>query len=568
MVNYYKKILKKSGEIDTYIDNQYENYNKGKFCYKEQVDARYIKPVESSYIGNPLIEALPPVYNVEQILDKIEKYPMYSEEERYMDEDYRIQAITRLKEYVYIFQQHINIEKKISMVLRRGYEPKNITTPSFLKRVNLTSKLLNKKWVEDTAGALKCIFKNCDRAMSGFSVIGISGGGKSTALEQILSLYPQCIVHTMYDGAKFLFKQLTYIKIDCTANASIKGICIKFFNEVDSILGSNYIKKYGNKRNNVDTMILGMAHIVQIHALGMLIIDEIQHLAEANRGKADVLNFLVTLENELKLPIIYIGTYKAMKKVLGGDFRQARRASGIGEVEWDILEENSEWDGFIEATWQFQWTRKKTEATEEIKRLMYEKTMGITDRVIKLYIACQLQAILDGTEEVNKQTIIKVADKLMPLTRKMVDALRKRDLDKLRQFEDVNNIDIDSLVENTKLSFSERKELQEVLQSQKVKIKRKKNEVINNMLFIVLQLGIPEEKAKVLVTEVMEEYGLHKDMAFLLKELGNKLQSKGNEDITKQKTSKIKEKKKVKVETGYESFKRKNKIKNIDDDLN
>ncbi|EPY2271923.1 TniB family NTP-binding protein [Clostridium sporogenes] len=315
-------------------------------------------------------------------------------------------------------------------------------------------------------------------------------------------------------------------------------------------------------------MILGMAHIVQIHALGMLVIDEIQHLAEANRGKADVLNFLVTLENELKLPIIYIGTYKAMKKVLGGDFRQARRASGIGEVEWDILEENSEWDGFIETTWQFQWTRKKTEATEEIKRLMYEKTMGITDRVIKLYIACQLQAILDGTEEVNKQTIIKVADKLMPLTRKMVDALRKRDLDKLRQFEDVNNIDIDSLVENTKLSFSERKELQEVLQSQKVKIKRKKNEVINNMLFIVLQLGIPEEKAKVLVTEVMEEYGLHKDMAFLLKELGNKLQSKGNEDITKQKTSKIKEKKKVKVETGYESFKIKNKIKNIDDDLN
>lgn len=112
MVNYYKKILKKSGEIDTYIDNQYENYNKGKFCYKEQVNARYIKPVESSYIGNPLIEALPPVYNVEQILDKIEKYPMYSEEERYMDEDYRIQAITRLKEYVYIFQQHITIEKK------------------------------------------------------------------------------------------------------------------------------------------------------------------------------------------------------------------------------------------------------------------------------------------------------------------------------------------------------------------------------------------------------------------------------------------------------------------------
>lgn len=567
MIEYYKKVLEKNSEDNTYMDNQYEDYNGGKFWYKEQVNARYIKPVEPSYIGNPLIESLPPVYNIEQICNKIEKYPIYSEDERYMDEDYRIQAITRLKEYVYIFQHHITIEKKISMVIRRGYEPKNITTPDFLKRVNLTSKLLNEKWVKDTTRALKCIFKNSDRAMSGFSVIGISGGGKSTALEQILSLYPQCIVHTGYDGEKFLFKQLTYIKIDCTANASIKGICIKFFNEVDSVLVSNYIKKYGNARNSIDTMILGMAHIVQIHALGMLIIDEIQHLAGASTGKTDVLNFLVTLENELKLPIIYIGTYKAMNKVLGGDFRQARRASGIGEVEWAILENNSEWHGFIETAWKFQWTIKKTELTEEIKKLMYEKTMGITDRVIKLYMACQLQAILDGTEEVNKKIIIKVADELMPLTSDMINALRTRDLKRLRELKDVNNIDIDSLVENTKRSFSERKELQEVLQSERVKIKRKKNDVINNILFIVLQLGIPEEKARALAIEVINEYGLDKDIAFLLKELGKKLQSKENEDITKTKRNKV-DKKKVEVETGYESFKARNKIKNIEDDLN
>jgi hypothetical protein len=277
MQKYYLR-NKKGVQVDfEYIDNQYEEYNGGKFYYKEQVNARYTKQEEPDYSENPLIEALPPVYSVEQIVEKLQRLPLYSSEERKKDEEYRIQAISRLKNYLSVFAKHIEIEKKLSLVLRRGYSTKHIVTPGFIEKVKFTSNLLNNDWCKNKFENLKCISNNSETPMSGFSFIGISGGGKSTALNNILSLYPQCIVHTDYDEHKFLFKQLVWIKIDCTHNGSIKGICAKFFQEVDSVLGTNYYRKFGNNKNSIDSMIVGMAHIAQIHALGTLVIDEIQH---------------------------------------------------------------------------------------------------------------------------------------------------------------------------------------------------------------------------------------------------------------------------------------------------
>jgi hypothetical protein len=63
-------------------------------------------------------------------------------------------------------------------------------------------------------------------------------------------------------------------------------------------------------------MIASMSHNAQKHALDVLVIDEIQHLADSRVVTNEVLNFLVTLENEIRLPIFFIETYKAVKNDL------------------------------------------------------------------------------------------------------------------------------------------------------------------------------------------------------------------------------------------------------------
>jgi len=72
-------------------------------------------------------------------------------------------------------------------------------------------------------------------------------------------------------------------------------------------------------------MLTLMCQVVRNTGLGLLIIDEVQHLCGA-RGLGDerMLNFFVTLVNTAGVPIILIATPKAMS-ILQSEFRQARR---------------------------------------------------------------------------------------------------------------------------------------------------------------------------------------------------------------------------------------------------
>lgn len=81
---------------------------------------------------------------------------------------------------------------------------------------------------------------------SGLTIIGTSGVDKSTSVEKILSLYPQTIVHSDYKGKAFPHYQLTWLKLDCPFDGSLKGLCNNFFLAFDHLLGDNTYHKYAN----------------------------------------------------------------------------------------------------------------------------------------------------------------------------------------------------------------------------------------------------------------------------------------------------------------------------------
>lgn len=521
-----------------FIQNQYEEYNRGIFCYGEHVKARYIEQNENSYKGNPLIEALPPALTEQEILNKIERFPRYSKSEKNMDYDYRINAIIRLKkDFFYIFSKHIEIYVKLYTVIKAGYEGRNILTPCFIQKVNFTSNLLSNKWVKDKQKELSCIASNSDTAMDGWSMIGMSGEGKTEAINQLLTTFPQVIVHTEYGGRKFLFYQLVWLKIDCSYTASVKQICIKFFQAVDDVIGTEYLRKFGSKTNSVDNMIVAIAHITQIHAIGALIIDEIQHLTNSRNGIESVLNFLVTLKNEMKVPIIYIGTFKTTNSVLGKNYTQARRASGIGEIVWSNMDKDDEWDNFINEMWKFQWTKKEQPLTSELSKVFYDNTMGITDRAIKLFMAVQFKAILTEQEQITIKLINEVAKKNMPLTNDMIKALRDKDIKKLGEYEDIKSFDIQEYI-NEELNKKEYQEkIKQEKQSELYKINRKKQELESELVLLMIKKGIVEKLAEKVAKLVIKEHGINENMEFMEKEAGKMISEiKKNKKISNEET--------------------------------
>lgn len=75
-----------------------------------------------------------------------------------------------------------------------------------------------------------------------------------------------------------------------------------------------------------------MRQISNHHAIGLLVIDEIQHLSVNKSGGAEkMLNFFVTLVNTVGLPVVMVGTPKA-RFIFEGDLRSARRGAGFGSV--------------------------------------------------------------------------------------------------------------------------------------------------------------------------------------------------------------------------------------------
>jgi hypothetical protein len=184
-----------------------------------------------------------------------------------------------------------------------------------------------------------------------------------------------------------------------------------------------------------------MAHVANLHALGALVIDEIQHLNKTKIGPDALLNFLVTLVNTIGVPVILIGTLSAIP-LLQENFRQARRASGLGSLIWDRMPKGKAWDYFIDQLWRYQWTSVPTEISPEIRDVLYDESQGILDIVVKLFMLAQLRVVSigevrHGPEVLTAELLRKVAREDFRIVRPMLDALRANDEKALLKYDDL-----------------------------------------------------------------------------------------------------------------------------------
>ncbi|WP_298376901.1 TniB family NTP-binding protein [Azospirillum sp.] len=191
-------------------------------------------------------------------------------------------------------------------------------------------------------------------------------------------------------------------------------------------------------------MLIDMASLADRFALGLLVVDEIQHLTRLRgENRNHLLDFLVALVNTIGIPVMIIGTPAALP-VLQGAFRQARRASGLGSPYWSRHPNDPTWNCFVERMWRFQWTRTPTPLTDDLRAVLYEESQGIIDIVVKLYMMTQLHVILLGamagreTEERLTPALFRhVAKKSFSLVKPMIDALKSGDVLKLAEYDDL-----------------------------------------------------------------------------------------------------------------------------------
>ena len=465
----------------------------------EAVEAEYIEQMIEEYKGNPFIEALPPIYSKDEVVDKLIVYPIYNSKERMLDSHLRVHMVQRLFQCFQPLQVHLDLESRISRVIRQGYLARNPFRPEYAASLQDGYRMIQNLNLD------LCSNKRFRTTAAGFTIIGVSGMGKTTAVNRILATMPQIIVHSEYRGVKFSMCQLVWLKLDCPYDGSIKGLCMEFFSKVDSLLGTDYYKKHVTGRHTVDSMLSIMSQVARHTGLGMLVIDEIQHLKQAKSGGSEkMLNFFVTLVNTIGVPTVLIGTTKAMS-VLQSEFRQARRGSGQGDMVWERLQKDSNWDLLMGALWDYQWTKKEVPFTQEISDVMYEESQGIIDIAVKLYAMAQIRAIYSGIEEINPELIRQVARENLKLVQPMLEALKSGDMRRISQYEDIYTVDFEGFISSERPKYSSEDKLQELL------IKKKQKEGANTLslkeraVLKLLDLDIDPQKAQKVVDEIINQ---------------------------------------------------------------
>ncbi len=89
------------------------------------IAAEYNDSLIPDYQENPLIEALPPIREKEQVIDMLQGYPDCQEVHRQCPPELRLHFIRKLMKSFEIIPININLEQRISSMLRLRYEARN-----------------------------------------------------------------------------------------------------------------------------------------------------------------------------------------------------------------------------------------------------------------------------------------------------------------------------------------------------------------------------------------------------------------------------------------------------------
>ena len=409
--------------------------------------AVYQDPGVKKYQGNPLIEALPPILTTRGIKRGLMGDIHYDPKEAFVDGSKRVHIVAQLlDDFFQPLASHIQLETKLSIMIRQGYVGRNLGDGS------LSTHMQNgyERVMKGELGVFR--FEQAKSTARSLTLIGCSGSGKSTTLNRILATYPQVIYHEEYN-----FTQISYLKVDCPHDGSLKNLCIHFFRAIDDILHTDYERKYALKRHSIDTLLALMSQIANLHAIGVLVIDEIQHLSRQRSGGVEkMLNFFVTLVNVIGLPVVMVGTPKA-RPIFETDLRSARRGAGFGALVWKPMKNQpsrkndktgkitkSEWVAFTDKLWKYQWLQKRDEQlSDELRECWHDLSQGVLDIVVKLFVLAQLRAIATRTERLTPKLFRQVyKDELKPV-HPMLKALRSRDAEQIAKYSDLSFPDID-----------------------------------------------------------------------------------------------------------------------------
>ena len=340
-------------------------------------NAIYTRALIKTDQGNPFIEALPEALDTDGI-KKHYYHAMAETPDINASIDAQLQQVSLIEDIRFPLPFTVELERKFQLAMITSYRHR-------LPFITIGKTTVESGYKNITQAVT---FKDASGADSGvgFPLLGVSGCGKSETVRKMLSRYPQLIRHSWPGKGSFL--QIVYISVITAANSNLQALYQSIAQAVDQALGHTDKQIYAEemkKHKSVSEKAQYAAKLVEMFAIGAIILDEIQQL-DAGRNRKTSYSSILALTNTTKVALIVIGTDEAYK-ALTQDFYLARRFGGIINASSYCLD-RERFDSMAKLLMKINWFKEPLKITNELLDAMYAESHGVISRMISVWQAC------------------------------------------------------------------------------------------------------------------------------------------------------------------------------------
>jgi hypothetical protein len=309
-----------------------------------------------------IISALPHMKSGDSLITALEVLPSCNTEIRNSEASIRLMTLSDLYKVYIPSQMSLEIYSKLYLALLRSMQKKG--TKLAVQQQNQNYRMIMQQEYSGIMGG-----------SDSFTIIGTSGIGKSSAISRAINLITK---NRVIEAKNPYTHVIPCIIVQCPFDSSVKGLLLEVLRKVDEVLDSKYYQNALRARATTD-MLIGSVSQVALNHIGMLVVDEIQNVANSKNGKS-LIGALTQLINNSGISICMVGTPES-SRFFESAMQLARRSVGL---QYTTMSNDKYFQDFCKVMFQYQYVQRRTEITDGIIDWLYEHSAGITSVVVAL----------------------------------------------------------------------------------------------------------------------------------------------------------------------------------------
>lgn len=327
---------------------------------------------------------LPEMKSGNELICALSIIPEYDETICQQNQAVRLMALSDLYQIYVPSQMSIEIYNKLYLALLRSMQKKG-------------SQMAIKQRYENYKAMQQQSYSGILGGSDSFTIIGTSGIGKSSAISRAISLITE---NRIIEIDKPYTKIIPCLIVQCPFDSSVKGLLLEILRKVDEELGTDHYIHAVKSRASTTDMLIGAVSSIALNNIGMLVVDEIQNVANSKNGKS-LIGALTQLINNSGISICMVGTPESTV-FFEQAMQLARRSVGL---QYTTMKYDDYFQSFCKIIFKYQFLKNRTEITAAITEWLYEHSAGIISVVVSLIHDAQEIAILTGKEVLNLDTL-------------------------------------------------------------------------------------------------------------------------------------------------------------------